>query len=142
MTEIRDRIKTKINLIQIDNQKIFDLKYEIGLYFTCFNDEYDYDTVKLYNALANVLIKVSKCLKDDSFKQDALECFDEAIRLNDSKNPIYLVERGKLHIEMGNKDLAIVDVNTINELPEDWKTDSINGTYVKLALESIIKSCT
>ncbi|HJD59485.1 MAG TPA: hypothetical protein LFW20_02250 [Rickettsia endosymbiont of Omalisus fontisbellaquei] len=94
------------------------------------NDHEEYHTKA--RALRNLGI-----LKDDpSYFVKALECYDKAIELS-KKEPIaiYFIDRGRLHVEMGNNKQAVYDMQKVNEIPKQKK--SIFDMYVTQTMDSI-----
>jgi tetratricopeptide (TPR) repeat protein len=66
---------------------------------------------------------------------EALKCYNKAISLSEGKKPGYFVERGKLHVSMGQIESAIKDIEQAGKLPGDGTTE----IYVKTTMKDVQK---
>jgi len=93
------------------------------------------ESASVYYEKANILVELLQFIKDESrLIKEALECYDSAIRLAPKKS-IYLADRSKLHVLLGNNELAVKDIRTLKNLPED--NNYVLATYIKNTVEDI-----
>jgi hypothetical protein len=81
-------------------------------------------------------VKLFKHTKSDVYAKLALKAFDKAVELTDAKNTTYLADRSKLHVAMGDNDLAVSDIAIISKLP---RVSGIEGFYANNTVRDIAK---
>lgn len=89
----------------------------------------------LYYDKGKSLIKLAELVSWDKVKYhlEALDCLNKAVNL-DSGNSLYLADRSKLYVALGNNDLAVKDVESIIMLP---KSNDVVGMYVGNTIRDI-----
>lgn len=91
-----------------------------------------------YHAKARNLAELSELVSGDkkaAYQKQSLECYNKAIDL-DTENSLYLADRSKLHVALGNNELAIIDVQTISSLP---KAEGLDGFYVGNTIRDVAR---
>ncbi|HJD59250.1 MAG TPA: hypothetical protein LFW20_01010 [Rickettsia endosymbiont of Omalisus fontisbellaquei] len=83
------------------------------------------------------LAEIAKYTPDHTAKilyyNRASVCFDKAINLTNEGNSLYLIDRSKLHVDMGQTELAVADIKKVNVL------DGVVGLYIKNTIRNIAK---
>lgn len=119
-----------------DNNKVIErLNDELELYD--MNIEDDHDDANSYFMKAGVLVKLATHAQGNgSYYDQALDCYNKAIEL-EGNNPLYLADRAKLYINnLGNANLAAVDIKTIEALPQAC---GVTGIYITNTVADISK---
>jgi tetratricopeptide (TPR) repeat protein len=75
--------------------------------------------------------------EDNSYYEQALECYSTAITL-DPQSGLYLVDRSRLYVEVGAPEKAVQDMKKISEL-HIAETDPIFKIYIKNTVRDIAR---
>jgi tetratricopeptide (TPR) repeat protein len=70
---------------------------------------------KSYYLKAGALMELAVLKPDDALFSQALECLDAAIT-RQPYNAIYLIDRAKLLLKLGNKNLALQDIQKVKSI--------------------------
>lgn len=91
---------------------------------------------KAHYQKATALVDLFHDSGNKEYLGQALKCYDEAIKLTQSKDSLYLANRSKLYVEMGQPDIAARDIVTISKLPSQT---GIHGMYIGNTIKDIAK---
>lgn len=91
---------------------------------------------KRHHVKAKTLVELGDATGDQKYYEQALENYNEAIKLTNGEKPSYLVNRAKLHVKTGKIDLAFEDIKSASSLP---KQGDLEGDYVNDVKEEIAK---
>ncbi len=127
-------VKVKTATVQGNPKIIQDIQNELKFFDNIIvNDDKNADA---YHMKGIYLIKLAQQTKDHSYLDKALECYNIAIKLTDSKEALYLVDRSRLYVDMGKTDLALEDIKIVNKLP---KSVGITEKYIGNAINNIAR---
>lgn len=116
------------------NPEIAKLEREIEGYDMDIED--NPENALAYYKKGGAFTKLKEATKDSTYNGKALSCYNKAIEL-DSTSSVYLGDRSKLHIAMGNPDLAVEDIKKVKDLPES--SNPITAMYLNNTVRDIAK---
>lgn len=75
---------------------------------------------------------------DGEYNNLRLECLTQAIELTEFTNPLYIARRSVLHLVMGNKNLALSDINRLASIDMEH-INPCERMYVELTIPIVLK---
>lgn len=91
-----------------------------------------------YYKKGEALVREYSQTKNSSQLSEALECYDKCIEL-EPKSQLYLAERSKLHVEMGNPELAVEDIRKIKELQSSNHSSQNDSPVIAMYVSNTVR---
>lgn len=127
---------TSKKLVGSDESDIKVLMTRIGNCNAILED--DKENSNSYYVKAGALIELSELTNDgvkkQNYIQDALNNYDMAVKFN-SKNSLYIIDRAKCHIILGQYDLAQIDMTDASKLVPT----GMMGNHIRTQIEQVQK---
>ncbi|KJV89495.1 hypothetical protein [Rickettsia bellii] len=101
-----------------------------------FGIEMDEEDASAYFKKASVLVKMFRLTDNNEYITEARRCYDKSVELA-PEDKIYLTDRSKFFVSIGENSLAVDDIRKLKNLPVD--SNYVLETYIQNTIDDITR---